>query len=64
MKREGQTLPVRLYQTDSQLMLAAPMPSLEPGDIRINVSGTAVTIRGTEREIGQHRRDLLPDREM
>jgi HSP20 family molecular chaperone IbpA len=58
MKREGQTLPVRLYQTDTHLVLAAPMPGLEPGDIRIEISGTAVSIQGAERGVGQHRRDL------
>jgi HSP20 family molecular chaperone IbpA len=46
MEREGQTLPVRLYQTDTHLMLAAPMPGLEPEDIGIEISADAVTIRG------------------
>jgi HSP20 family protein len=59
MEREGQTLPVRLYQTDTHLMLAAPMPGLEPGDISVDISGDAVTIKGVERGVGQHRRDLL-----
>jgi HSP20 family protein len=59
MEREGQTLPVRLYQTDTHLMLAAPMPGLEPEDIGIEISADAVIIRGAERGAGQHRRDLL-----
>jgi HSP20 family protein len=59
MEREGQTLPVRLYQTDTHLMLAAPMPGLEPGDICVEISEDAVAIKGIERGAGQHRRDLL-----
>ena len=39
--------------------MAAPMPGLEAGDISVNISGAAVTIRGEERGAGQHERDLL-----
>jgi HSP20 family protein len=59
MTREGQTLPVRLYQTETHLMLAAPMPGIEPADISIEISGTGLRIKGAERGIGQHRLDLL-----
>lgn len=59
MEREAQTVPVRVYQSDEHLMLAAPMPGLEPGDISVDVCGTAVTIRGDERGTGQHQRDLI-----
>jgi HSP20 family protein len=59
MEREPQTVPVRIYQSDKHIMMAAPMPGLEAGDISVNISGAAVTIRGEERGAGQHERDLL-----
>jgi HSP20 family protein len=59
MEKEAQTVPVRLYQSDEHLMLAAPMPGLEPSDISVDVCGGAVTIRGDERGAGQHQRDLI-----
>jgi HSP20 family molecular chaperone IbpA len=42
MNREPQPLPVRLYQSDDQLLLVAPMPGLEPEDISITVDGKSV----------------------
>ena len=39
-------------------MVAAPMPGLEPGDIRVSVSGDEVTIRGALRGPHQDERDL------
>jgi HSP20 family protein len=52
-------VPVRVYQIDDRIMLAAPMPGLEPEDISVAVAGPRVTIRGAERGPGQHERDLL-----
>jgi HSP20 family protein len=51
--------PVRIYQIDDRIMLATPLPGLEPEDITIRIAGTRVTIRGEERGPGQHDRDLL-----
>jgi HSP20 family protein len=59
MERESQTVPVRVYQSDEHIMLAAPMPGLEAADISIYVSQNHVTIRGEERGPGQHQRDLV-----
>lgn len=56
---QSQKLPVRLYQTDDQIMVAAPMPGLEPENISVTIAGDRVTIRGEERGPGQHDRDLL-----
>jgi HSP20 family protein len=59
MKTETQTVPVRIYQSENQLMLAAPLPGLEPDDISVTIDGDKVVIKGHERGIGQHRRDVL-----
>jgi HSP20 family protein len=59
MEREPQTVPVRVYQSDEHIMLAAPMPGLEAGDISVDVLKNHVTIRGEERGPGQHQRDLV-----
>jgi HSP20 family protein len=53
------TVPVRMYRTDSRIMIAAPMPGLEPHDISVTVADAHVTIRGQERGPRQHERDLL-----
>jgi HSP20 family protein len=52
-------IPVRVYQTDDRIMMAAPLPGLEPEDISVTIAGARVTIRGKERGPGQHERDLL-----
>jgi HSP20 family protein len=56
MSTSGQPLPVRLYQTASRIMLAAPMPGLEPEDIAVRIDARHVTIHGEER--GQHQREI------
>ena len=57
----GQSLPVRIYRNDENILLAAPMPGLEPQDISITIAGNLVTIRGEERGPGQHERDVIVD---
>lgn len=52
-------LPLRVYQTDYRIMVAAPMPGLEPSDIAVTVTGDRVTIHGKERGPHQHERKLL-----
>src|SRR5581483_2013092 len=49
----------RLYETEDRLMLAVPMPGLEPEDILVVIDGTRVTIHGAERGPHQHERRLL-----
>ena len=57
--KEPQTVPVRVYQTDDLIMLAAPMPGLAPEDITVKIDGDHVTIRGEQRGPRQDERDLL-----
>jgi HSP20 family protein len=54
-----QVLPVRMYQTEDRIMIAAPMPGLEPDDITVVIDGRHVTLRGRERGRHQHERSLL-----
>lgn len=56
---QTQSVPVRVYQTDNRIMLAAPMPGLEPEDISVTVNGDRVTIRGEYRGKRQDDVDLL-----
>jgi HSP20 family protein len=58
-QQHSQPLPVRIYQIDDRIMVAAPMPGLEPEDIVVTVAGPRVIIRGAERGPGQHERNLL-----
>jgi HSP20 family protein len=61
MANHSQTIPVRIYQSDEQIMVAAPMPGLEPEDISVRIAGDQVEIQGEERGPRQHERDLLLD---
>ena len=54
-----QAVPVRVYQSGGRLMVAAPVPGLEPQDISVTVMGDTLTIRGELRGPHQDERDLL-----
>ncbi len=47
--QQPQTVPLQVHQADDRLVLAAPMPELEPQDVSVIISGTRVTIRGAYR---------------
>jgi HSP20 family protein len=55
-KRQMNWLPVRIYQSENQFGLAAPIAGLGPGDIRITIEGKRVTIQCKQR--GPHQDDL------
>jgi HSP20 family protein len=48
-----------MYQTDGRVMVAAPLPGLEPEDISVTITGDTVVIRGQLRGPRQDERDLL-----
>jgi HSP20 family protein len=52
-------VPVRIYQSGDRLMVAAPLPGLEPADIAVSVAGDTLTIHGDVRGVRQEERDLL-----
>jgi HSP20 family protein len=54
-----QTVPVQLHQANNRLVLAAPVPGLEPQDIAVSISGDKVTIRGEYRGSRQGQPELL-----
>ena len=55
-----QMVPVRVYQGDGRIMVAAPLPGLEASDIAVTVAGDTVTIRGAPgRGARQDERDVL-----
>ena len=62
MVQPQQLLPVRVYQGDRRIMVADPLPGLEPEDISVTVSGDTITIHGARRGPRQGRqgaRDLM-----
>jgi Hsp20/alpha crystallin family len=61
MEHQLQTIPVRIYDRDEHIILAAPMPGLEPENISIEIAGTKVTIKGEERGPRQHSADVIVD---
>ena len=58
-KPTAQTVPVQLHRTDQLLVLAAPMPGLEPSDITVVIDGDQVTIDGTYRGSRQDQPEVL-----
>lgn len=55
-------LPVKMYQTTHRLVVAAPMPGLEPGDILVRVTtGGALELHGKRRGPRQDEMNLLLD---
>jgi HSP20 family protein len=54
-----QTIPVQLHQADDRLVLATPMPDLEPQDIAVSISGDRVTIDGAYRGSRQQQPEIL-----
>jgi HSP20 family molecular chaperone IbpA len=42
--QQPQTIPLQVHQANDRLVLAAPMPRLEPQDIAVIISGNRVTI--------------------
>jgi HSP20 family protein len=59
VQQPPQTVPVQIHQTDALIVLAAPMPGLEPQDISVVIAGDKVTIRGNYRGSRQETEDLL-----
>ena len=54
-----QQLPVRIYESENQFALAAPLAGLEPEDIRILIDGRHVSIDGKVRGPRQDQLRLL-----
>ncbi len=48
-------VPVNIYQEGDRLMVAAPMPGMEPQDIEITLEGSRLAIRTGLRGPGQQR---------
>lgn len=51
----NEQVPVNLYREGNRLMVAAPLPGMEPGSIRVDVRGRTLTIEAKLRGPGQHR---------
>lgn len=46
---ETMSVPVNVYESDSALVIVAPLPGVMPGDVEVVVDGTNVTIRAAMR---------------
>jgi HSP20 family protein len=55
----AQSVPVQIHQTDTLIVLAAPMPGLEPQDISVAIAGDKVTIRGSYRGSRQEKDEVM-----
>jgi HSP20 family molecular chaperone IbpA len=56
MTTEFQTIPVRIYDRDKHIVLAAPLPGLEAENISVTVGSKKLIITGDER--GRDNMDL------
>jgi len=55
----AQSVPVQLHHTDDLIVLAAPMPGLEPHDISVVIRGDKVTIQGSYRGSRREQEEVL-----
>ena len=58
MERKPQTIPVRISDNEDLILLAAPMPGLEPENITVSIRDHVVQIKGEERGPRQHELNL------
>lgn len=58
-----QMVPVNLYREGDRLMVAAPLPGMEPGSIRVDVRGRTMSIEADLRGPGQLRTQRYLQRE-
>jgi HSP20 family protein len=58
-RQQQQTVPVQMHQTPDHLVLAAPMPGLEPEDITITINGDRLTVGGEYRGSRQDQPEVL-----
>jgi HSP20 family protein len=56
---QAQSVPVQIHQSDAHIVLAAPMPGLEPQDISVVIAGDKVMIRGNYRGSRPEKDDVL-----
>ncbi len=57
---EPQRIPIKMYSTENRLMVAAPMPGLEPEDIQIEITGAGrLLLHGQLRGTLKGVKDLL-----
>ena len=61
MAVQPQSVPVRIYDGDEHIVLAAPLPGVEAENISVTIAGSKVTIIGEERGPRQHERHVLVD---
>jgi HSP20 family protein len=61
MAVQPQSVPVRIYDGDEHIVLAAPLPGVEAENISVTIAGSKVTIIGDERGPRQHERHVLVD---
>ena len=59
MTGELQTIPVRIYDRDKHVVLAAPLPGLEAENISVTVGSKKVVITGEARGPRQHGADVV-----
>lgn len=52
---EKKKLPINVYEEDNRVMVAAPLPGMEPASIHLSVQGGRLTLTADLRGPGQHR---------
>ena len=57
-----QKIPVKMYRTPDRLMVAAPMPGMEPGDILVEITGDGMLfLHGALRGLLKDAKEVLID---
>lgn len=55
----AQRIPVNVYRDEVRIMLAAPLPGLEPADTHLSIDARQVQIEGEPRGPGERTREYL-----
>jgi HSP20 family protein len=56
-----QHIPIKMYRTSERLVIAVPMPGLEPEDILVKVTESSVVMQGDIRGLLKDVKELLID---
>jgi HSP20 family protein len=56
-----QSIPIKVYRTSDRLVLAAPMPGIEPEDILVEVTEKSLIVQGDIRALLKDFKELLID---
>jgi HSP20 family protein len=56
---DSQAVPINIFETETELVVVAAMPGIEPPNVDVDIDDTRLTVRGEKRGPGQERMRYL-----